>query len=101
MICARSTLRAVESERDRLREQNDKLIDAVIRLERKREGLSELPPQPRKPAPELTPAIMERLESFEGEARNALIRSARLALAKGKPEREILRQLDDAIGGDP
>lgn len=86
------------AERDYLRLQLEKLTDALVRLERKREGLPELAPEKRKPLPELTQPIIDALQAFEGESKARLAAAARHALAGGKSERDILDTLYDAIG---
>ena len=63
----------VAAERDRLRDQNDKLIDHITRIDRASQGLTETPRQP-KPQQEPMPAeLREYIMSFPNKGYQSMM----------------------------
>jgi len=92
---SRAYAEAVVEERDRLRAQVDKLLDHMTRVDRTEKGLPELPAQPRRPAPQLTPRIRQLIARYGSAAiQDNLLRQAERALRKGKSAQEIERELE-------
>lgn len=64
-LVSRRAYDEVRAERDYLRERNEALQDAILRLERRAVGLPETPRQP-KPAPEPMPKVLwDYIAGFE------------------------------------
>ena len=62
---SRLALDAVLSERDRLRELNDKLVDSIIRIQRKEIGLPEIQPEKRQPVEPLPQAVIGLINAWD------------------------------------
>lgn len=75
LVSARA-YREVVAERDRLREQNDALTDQLVRIARRREGMSEMTPERKQERRiEIPPDVQREIDAFE----SAAIRSQRKA----------------------
>jgi hypothetical protein len=85
----------VKEERDWLRTELAKLQDHTLRMERIQAGAPELPPEKRKPAPELTQRIMDAIKLWgDSSIREHLEHKALRALARGVTEEKILEMLE-------
>jgi hypothetical protein len=85
----------VKEERDWLRTELAKLQDHTLRMERIQAGAPELPPEKRKPAPELTQLIMDAIKQWaDPTIREHLETKALRAMAKGITEDRILAMLE-------
>jgi hypothetical protein len=89
----------VKEERDWLRTELAKLQDHTLRMERLQAGAPELPPEKRKPAPELTQRIMDAIKLWgDSSIREHLEHKALRALARGVTEEKILEMLEAEEG---
>lgn len=93
---------AVCSERDRLREQNDKLVDSLTRLARVEHGLKEKPLEPRvQPEDNVPDPIRNLIRNFSSErVRVDQLERAKRAHADGSTWQEIGEEILQAIGAE-
>lgn len=91
----------LQSERDYLREQNAKLTEQIVRLERVREGLSEIPPQPRKPIPPMPKELRLMIDqAVESPAmRDDLERRANRAYKQHGSWEPVMQELTETLEG--
>lgn len=87
-------------ERDRLRAQNDKLMEAVVALQRKNFGMREAPPTPTRAkdpewmTEEFPPELRQIIDGYESQAiKDSIEIDVRNARRQGAPFTEILKLL--------
>lgn len=91
----RETLAQLENERDRLREQNDKLVDHIVRVDRIEHGAPELPRQTR-PANEPMPyELLEYINSCGDERMQKMQRDEafRRHFKLGQPWQQVMDEV--------
>ena len=101
-LVSRRAFDMILDERDRLRAQNDELVDSLQRVTRFRTGMPELPRTPRPEAQRpvtIPPDIMAIIDGFGSEAnkRNLEIQ-VRGMHSDGTPFAEIKKALDAQMG---
>ena len=97
---SRTAYDLVIEERDRLRAQNDEWLDHARRVSRREKGMTELPPQPRKPQEPIPSSLNYIIDKFGSEqVRQNLRNNARIAHHRGgKAWSEITAELETSIG---
>ena len=97
---SRTAYDLVIEERDRLRAQNDEWLDHARRVSRREKGMTELPPQPRKPQEPIPSSLNYIIDKFGSEqVRQNLRNNARIAHHRGgKAWSEIVAELETSIG---
>lgn len=63
------------NERDRLREQNDKLVDQLTRLVRRDNGLPEIPPERKRENIVIPAELMREIEAWESPETQTLLKA--------------------------
>ena len=92
--------RLLLDERDRLRHQNDGLIETYKRIQRVRSGMRETPPTPRPEAQRpvtLPTEIKELLSGFRKPVSDTIERQVRSMHANGTPFEEIHKVLEKQL----
>jgi hypothetical protein len=99
-LVSRAVYDLVIEERDRLRAQNDEWLDHARRVSRRENGMTELPPQPRKPREPIPSSLTYIIDKYDSEhIRQNLRNSARIAHHReGKAWSEIAAELETSIG---
>ena len=97
---SRTAYDLVIEERDRLRAQNDEWLDHARRVSRRENGMTELPPQPRKTREPIPSSLTYIIDKYDSEhIRQNLRNSARIAHHReGKAWSEIAAELETSIG---
>lgn len=92
---SRLAYEAVLSERDRLREQVDDLLEHLQRVDRVEHGMSELPRQPRPEIEPIPGKLDAYIEGFEAppQVKAEMRREARRRRAKGQSWDGIAKQV--------
>ena len=97
-LVSRSTLEAVTDERNRLREQVDRLLDHVTRMERVEAGVPELPPQPRKQIPPIPAELMAMIQEFDSPSyRLDLEKRAQRRYSKDGTWDNVIREMREIV----
>lgn len=95
---SRLAYETIRDERDRLRTQNDTLVEHLTRVQRREAGMPELPRQRAEP-PEPIPAEVTRLlDGFSPEIKKQLELEARQARRNGKPWNSIQQSIEEMVG---
>jgi len=97
---SRTAYDLVIEERDRLRLQNDEWLDHARRVQRRKSGMTELPPQPREPQQPIPSSLTYVIDKYESEhVRQNLRNSARIAHHReGRAWSEIQAELESSVG---
>lgn len=88
----------IRDERDRLREQNDTLVDHLTRVKRRESGMPELPREKKKPQEPIPAEVNRLLEGFSPEIKKQLELEARQARRNGKPWASIHQSIEEMVG---
>ncbi len=95
LMIDREAFNVVVDERDRLREQVDKLLDHERRMERVEHGLTEKERQERDPIGVMPRDMREYMKKWPPQTRNHQIRLARKQRAEGKRWDEIWAEIQE------
>jgi len=98
---SRLAFEQVASERDRLRVQNDQLLDHLRRVDRAEHGMSEVPREPRQPQEPMPKSLRAYFNGFADQRMAKMMRDAAYAqhIKQGVPwpdiEREALAEKEE------
>lgn len=89
----------VRDERDRLREQNDTLVEHLTRVQRRESGMPEMPREKPKPVEPVPQSIRRLLDGFSPQVKKQLELEARQEHTAGVDWSHIQRQIEEMVAG--